>query len=142
MRASTLKRLERFNAGIKILEDLRKARKDVFVNDLKLLSLAERNIQVCVEFIVDLSNFVIGKLGLKIPESYKESIERIHEAGVIDDELKNSLMDLVGLRNILVHMYADIKADLIFDELDEIVKNLKFGVNKLLEFCEQKRLDP
>jgi uncharacterized protein YutE (UPF0331/DUF86 family) len=142
MRASTLRRLERFNAGIKILEDLRKARKDVFVSDLKLLSLAERNIQVCVEFIVDLSNFVIGKLGLKIPESYKESIERIHEAGVIDDELKNSLMDLVGLRNILVHMYADIKADLIFDELDEIVKNLKLGVNKLLEFCEQKRLDP
>jgi uncharacterized protein YutE (UPF0331/DUF86 family) len=85
---------------------------------------------------------VIGKLGLKIPESYKESIERIHEAGVIDDELKNSLMDLVGLRNILVHMYADIKADLIFNELDEIVKNLKLGVNKLLEFCEQKRLDP
>jgi uncharacterized protein YutE (UPF0331/DUF86 family) len=142
MRASTLRRLERFNAGIKILEDLRKARKDVFVSDLKLLSLAERNIQVCVEFIVDLSNFVIGKLGLKIPESYKESIERIHEAGVIDDELKNSLMDLVGLRNILVHMYADIKADLIFNELDEIVKNLKLGVNKLLEFCEQKRLDP
>jgi uncharacterized protein YutE (UPF0331/DUF86 family) len=142
MRASTLKRLERFNAGIEILEDVRKARKDVFISDLKLLSLAERNIQVCVEFIIDLSNFVIGKLGLKIPENYKESIEKIHEAGVIDDELKNSLIDLVGLRNILVHMYADIKADLIFDELGEIVRNLKLGVNKLLEFCKQKGIDP
>jgi uncharacterized protein YutE (UPF0331/DUF86 family) len=142
MRASTLKRLERFNAGIEILEDVRKARKDVFISDLKLLSLAERNIQVCVEFIIDLSNFVIGKLGLKIPENYKESIERIHEAGAIDDELKNSLIDLVGLRNILVHMYADIKADLIFDELGEIVRNLKLGVNKLLEFCKQKGIDP
>jgi uncharacterized protein YutE (UPF0331/DUF86 family) len=124
------------------LEDVRKARKDVFISDLKLLSLAERNIQVCVEFIIDLSNFVIGKLGLKIPENYKESIEKIHEAGVIDDELKNSLIDLVGLRNILVHMYADIKADLIFDELGEIVRNLKLGVNKLLEFCKQKGIDP
>jgi uncharacterized protein YutE (UPF0331/DUF86 family) len=56
--------------------------------------------------------------------------------------LKNSLIDLVGLRNILVHMYADIKADLIFDELDEIVKSLKSGVNKLLEFCKQKKLNP
>jgi uncharacterized protein YutE (UPF0331/DUF86 family) len=43
---------------------------------------------------------VIGKWGLKTPENYKESIERIHEDGVIDDELKNSLIDLVGLRNI------------------------------------------
>ena len=85
---------------------------------------------------------MIGKLGLKIPENYKESIEKIHEAGVIDDELKNSLIDLVGLRNILVHMYADIKADLIFDELGEIVRNLKLGVNKLLEFFKQKGIDP
>jgi uncharacterized protein YutE (UPF0331/DUF86 family) len=142
MRASTVKRLERFNSGIKILEEIRKARKDAFISDLKLLSLAERNIQVCVEFIVDLSNFLIGKLGLKIPENYKESIKRIHEAGVIDDELKNSLIDLVGLRNIIVHMYADIKADLIFDELDEIVESLKSGVNRLLEFCKQKGIDP
>jgi uncharacterized protein YutE (UPF0331/DUF86 family)/predicted nucleotidyltransferase len=140
--SGTVKRLERFNSGIKILEEVRKARKDVFISDLKLLSLAERNIQVCVEFIVDLSNFLIGKLGLKIPENYKESIERIHEAGVIDDELKNSLIDLVGLRNIIVHMYADIKADLIFDELDEIVESLKSGVNRLLEFCKQKGIDP
>jgi uncharacterized protein YutE (UPF0331/DUF86 family) len=142
MRASTVKRLERFNSGIKILEEIRKARKEAFISDLKLLSLAERNIQVCVEFIVDLSNFLIGKLGLKIPENYKESIKRIHEAGVIDDELKNSLIDLVGLRNIIVHMYADIKADLIFDELDEIVESLKSGVNRLLEFCKQKGIDP
>jgi uncharacterized protein YutE (UPF0331/DUF86 family) len=75
MRASTVKRLERFNSGIKILEEIRKARKEAFISDLKLLSLAERNIQVCVEFIVDLSNFLIGKLGLKIPENYKESIK-------------------------------------------------------------------
>ncbi len=125
MRASTLKRLERFNAGIKILEELKKVEKDVFVNDLKLLSLAERNIQVCVEFVVDLANFIIGKLGLKMPESYKESIERIKEAGIIDEKLKDNLVDLVGLRNILVHMYADIRADLIFDELEEIIKILK-----------------
>jgi hypothetical protein len=39
-------------------------------------------------------------------------------------------------------MYADIKADLIFDELDEIVESLKSGVNRLLEFCKQKGIDP
>ncbi len=142
MRASTLKRLERFNEGIKILEDVKKARKEVFVNDLKLLSLAERNLQVCVEFLIDLSNFIIRKLGLKIPERYKESIQRMYEIGAIDEQLKESLSDLVGLRNILVHMYADVKADLIFDELDENIKVLKAAVKKLLEFCEQKNLDP
>ena len=36
-----LKRLERFNKGIEIL------------NELKILSIAERNLQVCTDFLID-----------------------------------------------------------------------------------------
>jgi predicted HicB family RNase H-like nuclease len=39
-------------------------------------------------------------------------------------------------------MYADVKAELIFDNLEEIIKILKISIKKLLEFCKEKSIDP
>ena len=47
MKPSTLKKLERFNKGIEILEELKRYDKEYFIVDLKTLSIAERNIQFC-----------------------------------------------------------------------------------------------
>lgn len=35
------------------------------------------------------------------------------------------MVELVGLKNIIVHMYADVKHDLILDNLGEIITNLE-----------------
>lgn len=142
MRPSTLRRLERFNKGIKILEELKNYKKEDFCEDLKVLSIAERNLQVCAEFIVDLSAYVLSKLGVGVPETYKEVVERIHAVGVIDEGLKQRLLDVVGLRNIIVHMYADVKAELIYENLNDLISTLKSSAKRLLEFCKERGIDP
>lgn len=142
MRPSTLRRLERFNKGIKILEELKNYKKEDFCEDLKVLSMAERNLQVCAEFIVDLSAYVLSKLGVGVLETYKEVVERIHAVGVIDEGLKRRLLDVVGLRNIIVHMYADVKAELIYENLNDLISTLKSSAKRLLEFCKERGIDP
>jgi uncharacterized protein YutE (UPF0331/DUF86 family) len=142
MKPSTLKKLERFNKGIEILEELKRYDKEYFIVDLKTLSIAERNIQFCTEFLIDLSSYILSKLDIEIPETYKEIVEKIYVIKIIDDDLKDKLIDIVGLRNIIVHMYADVKAELIFDNLEEIIKILKISIKKLLEFCKEKSIDP
>jgi uncharacterized protein YutE (UPF0331/DUF86 family) len=142
VRPSTLRRLERFNKGIKILEELKNYKKEDFCEDLKVLSIAERNLQVCAEFIVDLSAYVLSKLGVGVPETYKEVVERIHAVGVIDEGLKQRLLDVVGLRNIIVHMYADVKAELIYENLNDLISTLKSSAKRLLEFCKERGIDP
>jgi len=142
MKPSTLKKLERFNKGIEILEELKRYDKEYFIVDLKTLSIAERNIQFCTEFLIDLSSYILSKLDIEIPETYKEIVEKIYVIKIVDDDLKDKLIDIVGLRNIIVHMYADVKAELIFDNLEEIIKILKISIKKLLEFCKGKSIDP
>jgi uncharacterized protein YutE (UPF0331/DUF86 family) len=142
VRPSTLRRLERFNKGIEILEELKNYKKEDFCEDLKVLSMAERNLQVCAEFIVDLSAYVLSKLGAGVPETYREIVERVHAAGIIDEGLKRKLLDVVGLRNIIVHMYADVKAELIYENLNDLISTLKSSAKKLLEFCKERGIDP
>ncbi len=70
------KRLERFNTGIEILNELKQHRKEDFCNDIKVLSIAERNLQVCTDFLIDLSTHILSKLDAEIPETYKEIVEK------------------------------------------------------------------
>ncbi|MCD6403243.1 MAG: DUF86 domain-containing protein [Candidatus Aenigmarchaeota archaeon] len=46
------------------------------------------------------------------------------------------------MRNIIVHMYADIKADVLYDNLDDIIKTLKEYANQLLEYCKTHNIHP
>jgi uncharacterized protein YutE (UPF0331/DUF86 family) len=99
-------------------------------------------LQVCAEFIADLSAYVLSKLGVGVPETYKEVVARVHAVGVIDEGLKRRLLDIVGLRNIIVQMYADVKAELIYENLDDLISILKSSAKRLLEFCKERGIDP
>jgi uncharacterized protein YutE (UPF0331/DUF86 family) len=142
MRPSFLKRMERFNKGLEILEELRNYEIDKFLTDLKLLSIAERNIEVCTEFIVDFSSYILSKLKVEVPDTYREIIRKVREEGIIDENLEKKLQGIVGLRNIIVHMYADIDAEIIYDNLDDIIQTLREAAAKLLEFSKAKNIDP
>ena len=142
MKPSVLKRLERFNKALKILEDVKDKGKDVFISDDFLISVAERNIHVACEFALDLSSFILSEINAGVPETYKDMIKKLNEAKVIDKELEEKMKGIVGLRNIIVHLYADIKYDVIFDSLEEIVSTLKNFVEILLKYCKEKGIDP
>jgi uncharacterized protein YutE (UPF0331/DUF86 family) len=96
MRPSFLKRMERFNKGLEILEELRNYEIDKFLTDLKLLSIAERNIQVCTEFIVDFSSYILSKLKVEVPDTYGEIIRKVREEGIIDENLEKSCRESLG----------------------------------------------
>jgi uncharacterized protein YutE (UPF0331/DUF86 family) len=56
--------------------------------------------------------------------------------------LEQKLQEIVGLRNIIVHIYADVKAEAIYDNLGDIIATLKETARKLLEYSKEKNVDP
>jgi uncharacterized protein YutE (UPF0331/DUF86 family) len=46
------------------------------------------------------------------------------------------------LRNIIVHMCADVKAELIYEGLDDMIATLEDSAKRLLEFCRDRGIDP
>ena len=139
---STLRRIERFEEGMKLLDKVAKTRFEKYSKSLELQSIAERNLQVCTEVIIDLSNVIISKKGLKVPSTYKESVKILKENKVLKDKLAKDVEEIVGIRNIIVHMYADIKAEIIHKNLSKFIKVLRETLKKLLEFCKKNKIDP
>jgi len=142
MRESTLRRLERFNRALELLEWLRSRDKEELMRDIALQSIAKRNIQVAADFCVDLSAFLLSQLGESVPTRYKEIIEAVKRRGIVDRYLGDRVKGIVGLMNIIIHLYAEVKADIIYDNLGEIVSDLREFVKHLMDYCRREGIDP
>jgi len=60
----------------------------------------------------------------------------------MDRYLGDRVKGIVGLRNIIVHLYAEVKADIIYDNLSEIVSDLREFVKHLMGYCKKEGIDP
>jgi len=142
MEESSLRRIEKFRESIKKLKKLSTFKSDIFYSDLFLSNALERNLQIAVECIADIARKIISSKEWKIPSTYKEIIKTLKRKKVLNKKLSEEMGDLVGLRNILVHMYAEVKLDTILDELENHIKTLELTMNKILKFCKEENIDP
>ena len=84
-----------------------------------LISIYELNLQRAIQACIDLSNVVIAKEGLGLPNTYRQSFEILEKHQVIDDSVRAKMVSMVGFRNISVHDYGQIKPEIV----QSIVKN-------------------
>ena len=81
---------------------------DIIIQDAFVLNL-QRSIQACI----DIANIIIAKKGLKIPSTYKDSFHILCDEGIIESELKDKMLSMVGFRNIAVHDYQKLDANIL-----------------------------
>lgn len=141
VRESTLRRVERFEKGLELLEEIVAVEFEEYTDDLRLQSISERNLQICIEAIIDLANVIIAKKGLRVPSTYKDTVKVLQENGILAGKLAKELEELVGLRNIIVYAYADIKAEMIHENLEFFIKVLKEALKELLTFHKRNAID-
>jgi len=100
-----------------------------FAADYSRQDAAILNITRACEQAIDLANFIIKRKKLGIPPRSRESFVSLAEAGIIPNDLSDSLQRMVGFRNLVVHDYQNINI--------AIVENvLKQGLDDLLRFTE------
>lgn len=63
------------------------------------------NIQRACEASIDLAMHIVSEQKLGIPKASREAFALLQEANIIEENLANSLMSMVGFRNIAVHDY-------------------------------------
>jgi len=142
LRGELLKRYDRFKKAINLLEELSRRDYREIMEDYILLSSLERNIQVAVEFLIDLSNYILAETTGETPDTYKDIVSRVGKLCNIDDQLIREIRGIVGLKNIIVHLYADIDYELVLGELKDIVNNMFKFVSELLQCINRLELDP
>lgn len=98
-----------------------------FVSDFTRQDAAILNIERACDACIDIADRIVRLRGLGAPASSRDSVAKLVETAIINQDLAERLMRMVGFRNLAVHQYH--KLDLAIARA-VIEKNL----DDLLEF--------
>ena len=103
-------------------------------------AIAERHLHILLESILDLAAFIASRRGLARSPTYRGVVEALIAAGVVPAGLSRVARAVPGMRNILVHGYADVRHDIIYEVLQDDLDDLEKLLLTLWE--EAEALDP
>jgi len=83
----------------------------------------ERLLQIAVECIVDVCNLLVAGLRLGLPAEEDDLFEKLEQAGILSPPMKETVQEMKGFRNILVHEYGHVDDQIVYQavttELDD-----------------------
>jgi len=107
-------RIERFRRAMLQLSKVRGMSKEEFLSNPLVVDATERNFHVAIEALLDTGSFIISRKGWPTPSRYQEVGKELASHGVLTPEEGNRLSSMAGLRNILVHIYAEVDHEMLF----------------------------
>jgi len=75
----------------------------------------ERLLQLSIEAVIDVCHLLVTGLRLGIPAEEDDLFEKLEAAGVIAPQTRETLREMKGFRNILVHEYARIDDRMVYE---------------------------
>jgi uncharacterized protein YutE (UPF0331/DUF86 family) len=91
-------------------------------DDWKTQRIIERTLQMMIETCLDMANHLIADQDYRVPISYADIFKVLGENNVLGKKLVDLLEKMAKFRNVLVHQYEKIEAEIIVGILK---KNLK-----------------
>jgi uncharacterized protein YutE (UPF0331/DUF86 family) len=121
----------------KFLEELRTTSREDLASDFKLRGAVERYLQVSIECVVNIGNEIISSLQLQRPERYRDIPYILAVAKLLPKTFAETIASMIGFRNLLVHDYACIDLDLVYEFLQTKLPNFEAFTTHVAKWLEE-----
>jgi uncharacterized protein YutE (UPF0331/DUF86 family) len=96
---------------------------DRYSNDWKAQRIVERTLQMMIEICVDIAGHIISDKGYRIPATYADAFRVLHENGVLNKNLFETMEKMAKFRNIIVHHYDKVDTEIVLGILRKDLKD-------------------
>lgn len=105
-------------------------------NDFYHFQGLKHTLQEAVEASIDISSKIISKEGWGRGDSYSDYFITLEENDVINEELKDKLVQMAKFRNLVVHRYMEVEEDELQRIIDEDMRDLINFVEQVEKYRE------
>lgn len=133
-RDMVISRVNKLNEYVDILKSVKKYDKEIYINDPLIYGSSERFLHLSIECILDIGNHVIADMRYRKPENNKDIFLVLHENKIIDEKLRNNLCNMAGFRNILVHDYMRLDRGLVYEIINNNLKDIEEFIRVIIEY--------
>lgn len=110
-----------------------------YISDSPLRDIAERNLQVAIEIVINVGSHIIAACGWESPDRHQDVLEILAKNGVLPQDFARRLNGIAGFRNILVHEYIRIDHQIVYDTLQTGLDDFEQFAQYVIDFIEGER---
>src|SRR3989344_4541695 len=114
-----LAKFDQLNESLERLDKIKPSNFEDYKKSIKDKMACERLIQISIETILDVCNILVSELKLGLPSDEEDIFRKMETHNIISLQMKNKLINMKGLRNILVHRYGEVEDEIVFENLSE-----------------------
>ena len=119
------RRLQGFREYLEILDRYRAYDLETFLGDPEHYGSAERFLQLAIEATLDMGSHIIAEEKLGRVEQSRDIPRRFRDHNLVDQELEQRWIRMIGFRNILVYEYADLDRSIVYEILCKRLDDLR-----------------
>lgn len=106
-----------------------------YLRDWKIQRIIERTLQMIIETCADIAEHIISDRGYRIPTSYVDTFRVLYERNILNKDLFETMEKMAKFRNIIVHNYdivdAEIVVGILRKDLDDLLSYKNAIINAL-----------
>ena len=99
-------------------------------------TIVERKLQLCIQACIDITNYLISRKRLRIPDEEGNIFVVLSEEGIIGKELAERMKGMVNFRNILVHEYLEIDNELVHRNLTQNLHDFNEFAQDIIQYLD------
>ncbi|MEG0307543.1 MAG: DUF86 domain-containing protein [Clostridium sp.] len=124
-RELVISRVDKLNEYIGFLKDVKNYTEEEYIKSPLIYGSSERFLHLSIECVMDIGNHLVSDLRLRRPESNRDIFIVLNENGIIDENLKGNLSNMAGFRNILVHDYMKLDRGIVYNIINNNLKDIE-----------------
>ncbi len=109
-----------------------------YTSDWKVQRIIERTLQMMIETCADIAHHIISDKAMRSPMSYADTFKVLHENHIIDAELFPAMDNMAKFRNIVVHRYENVDAEIILIILKKHLGDFVLFRNSILKYLSNQ----
>ena len=94
--------------------------KKEFLEDFSLQLQSERIFEVISQLMLDICTHIIAHSSETPPSSYSDCMNKLVNVGIIKEEESNNFINIIKMRNLLVHQYGTIDLEILYASLKRL----------------------
>ncbi len=130
--AYSKKYIERLKRIIEISEE-------EFLNDFSIQLQSERIFEVISQLMLDICTHIIAHSSETPPSTYSDCMKKLVDVGVIEEEESNNFINIIKMRNLLVHQYGIVNLELLYASLKMLDSDFLKFKGKILSWIESQK---
>jgi uncharacterized protein YutE (UPF0331/DUF86 family) len=93
-----------------------------------------RTSKLSIQCVIDVCHYLVADLVLGVPATSQKAIEFLRDAGVFPATFIDTLVQMIRFRNLLVHVYAQVDIERVYDHLQNYLDDFGQFAQHVLQF--------